>query len=161
MVSLSAELRKGSHSISFWYWHIDERTDGQADGRADGVPMNWWATPAPCLPDPLMHAGADLNCCYLCVWFYVHICASVCECILCIIVCVCVCVGSCLLVCYLIKAPISLGDSSIPKQPWSWSSGPLPSKCKQLKATSVLIEQTDSSCEHGLWLMADKPDMWC
>lgn len=85
---------------------------------------------------------------------YTHIC--LCCCWPASLMCVC----SDVLLCYLIKAQWSLGELSIPTQPWRWSSSLCRIKCKQLRATSVSIRQTDSSCEQELWLKASYLINW-
>lgn len=61
-----------------------------------------------------------------------------------------VCVCSDVLVRYLIKALLSPGELSIPIHALELEQRPLQNKCKQLRATSVSIRETDNSCEQGL-----------
>lgn len=75
---------------------------------------------------------------------------------------VCVCgVCSDVSACYLIKALLKpRGEPSIPTKTLVLEQWPLQNKCKQLRATSVSIRQTDSSREQGLWLTASYQINW-
>lgn len=75
----------------------------------------------------------------------------------CVFVRGCVCTDA---VCYLIKAVSGLQDFSISNTALELEQQPLQNKCKQLRATSVSIRQTDSSCEQGVWLTASYQIKW-
>lgn len=74
----------------------------------------------------------------------VSVCASVCACLRCVRV----------PVYYLIKASVKPGGTQHPHSALELERRSLQNRCKQLRASSVSIKQTDSSCEQGWWLTA-------
>lgn len=103
-------------------------------------------------------------------------CTSVCECILSKYICIwdahisiCVAAGLRVSVCvYLFRCVGVLSDQGSvkpsgaqhPHTALEQEQWPLQNKCKQLRATSISIRQTDSSCEQGLWLIASYQINW-
>lgn len=181
------QCSSGWEAASSLHWRTGNRTDGQPDRRADGAwrPVNFWAKLAPlykftdacCWSRPLwacdllvkaqslhvwkctcINVSASL---WLIVYADLYVSAqklpSVCAVAGPVCVCGCACTDA---VCYLIKAVSGLQDFSIPNTALELEQQPLLNKCKQLRATSVSIRQTDSSCEQGLWLTASYQIKW-
>lgn len=68
---------------------------------------------------------------------------------ICVCMCVCLCTDVSESYCYLIKA-LKPAGAQHPHTALELKQRPSQSKCKQLRATSVSIRQTDNSCEQGL-----------
>lgn len=58
------------------------------------------------------------------------------------------------------QGSVKPGGAQHPHTALELEQRPLPNKCKQLRATSVSIRQSDSSCEQGLWLIASHQINW-
>ncbi len=58
------------------------------------------------------------------------------------------------------QGSVKPGGAQHPHTALKLEQWPLQNKCKQLRATSVSIRQTDSSCEQGLWLIASYQINW-